>query len=525
MLFGSLQNSKRWLSGSPGQPMKKSSSLTPSVEHLFTKAIRKLKQRGIVPSWVNRAIVVSLPSCNDRRERLKSYLPANGIHDYTFFDAYGPHSVEVRRLYESGAVKTFPDCFRCGDLTCGKDDCNNVLIPPQVANVVTFRKLWAEIAYRGEVTLIMEDDIVLHKWAASTFARLDKAVKTGTLRLGKDHCGLIRLGWAEGADHDKRQPFRLTTDLRMSNPMHIITPDFAERLASLPEPVMTTSDITLHRVAPKPGQAVTVLPPIASELSWSTGTTPSTIHPKSIHVDHLKAMGEDEAAQVYEEKVKAHRNHIYYRPILITGHPRTGTGFAADLCRQVGLDVGHETNGKHGLASWMMAANAEENPWFQHPIARSRLSFHSDTIIQTVRDPITALASIMREDKYAPKSLTFRAEHIKKNLGIELSKCQTPADRACMSLCLWAKMIGKPDHVFRIEDGVEGLISFLRGRGLPVKTAIPTVSLVNADKLYKGERKPKPEFPPDKWASLEPSTKFHLACYCDTYGYALPPGV
>ena len=497
---------------------------------MLTRLIKKLRGPrplvDIVPPWVVRTIVVSLPASKERRDRLNRYLPENGIFDYKFFDACGPSAPAVRRLYEEGKVKDFPNCFRCGKLTCGKDDCNNVLIPPQVANVVTFRRLWAEIAARDEITLVMEDDVVLHEYAAKMLARLDKAVESGELKLGQGHCGLIRLGWALGGEHDGERPFEISNEVRMSNPMYIITPDFAANLVTAPEEVITTSDIILHRDAPLPGQAVTLFPPIASDLSWSTGAIDSTIHPKTRRIIYLEAQGDEGAAQAHANKVRDHRNHIFYRPLLITGHPRTGTGFAADICCQAGLQVGHETDGLHGVSSWMMAADAHENPWFGHPVTRSRRTFHSDIVVQTVRDPLTALPSILREDSHAPASVAFRRQYIKEAMGVDLADSPTAADRACLSLCLWAEMIDEADHFFRIEDGASQLVSFLHKRGLPVdRTVKLTTHPVNANKLYKGSRYPLPVVTAEAWAALAPQTKSLLRNYCERFGYALPSGV
>lgn len=38
--------------------------------------------------------------------------------------------------------------------------------------------------------------------------------------------------------------------------------------------------------------------------------------------------------------------------LLITGCGRSGTHFTARLLQEIGLDVGHETLGKDGVASW-----------------------------------------------------------------------------------------------------------------------------------------------------------------------------
>ena len=308
--------------------------------------------------------------------------------------------------------------------------------------------------------------------------------------------------------------------------MYIITPEFAATLLTGNEEVTTTSDITLHRNAPLRGQAVTVFPPIASDLSWSTGEIDSTIHPKPKRTAYLQTYGNKDEAQAHAEKVRDHRSHIFYRPLLITGHPRSGTGFAADICRQAGLDVGHETDGRHGVSSWMMAAGAEKNPWFAHPVARSRRTFHSDLVVHTVRDPLTALPSILREDRYAPKSFAFRRKYIKESMGVDLADSPTAADSACLSLCLWTEMIDAPDHFIRIEDGASQLVLFLHKSGLPVdRTVKLNLHAVNADKHYKGVRYPLPVVSEETWSELATQTKSLLKQYCERFGYNLPIGL
>src|SRR6185437_5691190 len=69
---------------------------------------------------------------------------------------------------------------------------------------------------------------------------------------------------------------------------------------------------------------------------------------------------------------KARLTRRRHCPILITGHPRSGTGSAAALCRQFGLDVRHEEVGEDGIASWMMAVDDWNIPYHDGELARSR---------------------------------------------------------------------------------------------------------------------------------------------------------
>ena len=116
-----------------------------------------------------------------------------------------------------------------------------------------------------------------------------------------------------------------------------------------------------------------MFPPVASELSWSVGSVESHIHPKAIRLNYLKSKGAaEEEQQAVETRLRQHVSHIFARPLLFVGHPRSGTGFAAELSAQFGLDIGHERDGADGISSWMFAVDADENPWALSPAARTR---------------------------------------------------------------------------------------------------------------------------------------------------------
>ena len=46
---------------------------------------------------------------------------------------------------------------------------------------------------------------------------------------------------------------------------------------------------------------------------------PSTIHPKAVHSQHLRAMGREEAAVSNDRYVRHNVKKKYYRPFLVTG--------------------------------------------------------------------------------------------------------------------------------------------------------------------------------------------------------------
>ncbi|WP_243470695.1 hypothetical protein [Ruegeria denitrificans] len=252
----------------------------------------------------------------------------------------------------------------------------------------------------------------------------------------------------------------------------------------------------------------------------------SQIHPKKNRLAFLAAHNRVDEHTEHEQRLRRHVQRMFSRPILCVGHPRTGTGYVAELCTKSGLDIGHETDGADGISSWMFAVDADENPWALDPIARTRRALHWRILIQTVRDPATAIPSIMRENEHAPASYSFRRDHIKSETGIDLDDFNTEAERAIASLCLWAQIIReqKPDFVFRIEHDSEALIDFLHDTGFDVHKEKLDLEPVNAEKLYKGVHYEKPKVADTDWGKIGPVPKKLLQEYCTLYGYTIPAG-
>lgn len=473
---------------------------------------------------VDRIYVLSLPGAGDRRARLSGHLEAVGVGPYTVHDAFGPDAAEVRRLFDEDRVRRFPPCFRCGELRCGNDDCNNILIPAQVANFASYIALWKRIADAPQVALILEDDVTFHPWARKGAGYLGKQIRKGRIDLAPEVPRLIRLTWPLDDGHRRRLFPRLVDEVRMSNPCHIITSAYARALLDRLPGIHTTSDVYAHDHAPRPGEALTMVPPLAADLSFSLGEVDSEIHPKAAHADHLARTGRTEERDRHLEKIRKHIKHIYHRPLMITGHPRTGTSFAAELATRLGLDVGHEADGRDGISSWMFAVDAEENPWAADPAARTRRALHWHHMVQTVRDPATAVASIVRENRHAPESLAFRRDHIRAATGVDLDDFGGEIDRAVASLVLWNRIIRDqgPDFTLRIEHDAERFRGFLAGAGYAVAEAPVETAPTNVDKLYKGKRHEKPEVTQSAWLGLGDTARRLLVDYCETYDYPLP---
>ena len=472
-------------------------------------------------------LVVSLPGSADRRAHVTRHLTAAGLGDFRFHDAIGPDDPAVRQAFAEGRVARFPPCFRCGRLSCGQDDCNNVLIPAQVATVLSYVSLWERIAAGPGIVLVCEDDVLLHPWWRRVMAMILRQRDAGRIVLRPDEPALIRLGWAEGEDHTPDQPFRLTRAVRMANPCHIITPAFARAILAETGRIDQTADMILHRSARAAQQwAWTAFPPAATELSWSRGTVESLIHPRPRRSLHLRETGDEAAAAAHDARMAAHLRHMEHRAVLVVGHPRCGTGFTAALMRQMGLDIGHEADGRDGLSSWMFAVEGPV-PYARDAVARRREGLHWDRLVMPVRDIATAVPSIMRDNVFAPLSYAFRRTHILAQTGIDLNALPDNLHRAVVSFLQWNRLIEAmgPDLVFRIEhdhDRLHALVAATAAHPPPPLAGLD-LSPVNADKPYKGVRRPLPQVGPADWARLPDALWAEVTGFCDRHGYAHPP--
>jgi len=79
--------------------------------------------------------------------------------------------------------------------------------------------------------------------------------------------------------------------------------------------------------------------------------------------------------------------------IIVTGCPRSGTGYCAEVLRRLGASVGHETWGADGTVSWMEAP------------ARH----HGALTVHVVRHPLLVIGSLAT---IAPSSLRALAAHV-----------------------------------------------------------------------------------------------------------------
>jgi len=196
---------------------------------------------------------------------------------------------------------------------CDREDCNNVLIPEQVATFSSYVRLWEKIAASPQRALIFEDDVFLHPWWPEVLSRLATWIDSDELSFSPDDSKLIRLGWALCSDHGPADEVRMSKETRMANPCHAMTSAFARKALQTADRVTHTVDVVVHRQIPESDESVTIFPPIASELSWSTGEFDSLIHPKLVRADYLESIGQFEEAELKRSEAWVHARSIAHR--------------------------------------------------------------------------------------------------------------------------------------------------------------------------------------------------------------------
>ncbi|TCT01667.1 hypothetical protein [Aquabacter spiritensis] len=226
-------------------------------------------------------VVLSLPEAQARQAHIADHFAAVGIRSYRFHEATPAASPLVAAHYRLGKVAGFPPCFRCGRTSC--QCANNILVPAQVANFLSFMQLWRSLPRDPQkLFLICEDDVLFFPGAVDRLAEFLTAFAVPQQPL------LLRLSKA-GAPTDARVdgPLSTSAQRRMSNPAYIVNGAMAARLAHQSDSVTTTSDIWLHviQAADPAVQARTLEPCLATELSnnkeWARFE--SSIHPKGIN--------------------------------------------------------------------------------------------------------------------------------------------------------------------------------------------------------------------------------------------------
>jgi GR25 family glycosyltransferase involved in LPS biosynthesis len=161
-----------------------------------------------------------MASSVERRAHMREFTEMHSLANLQIVDAATPSCDDVKALYAESRVHTFPDCFRCKKLECGDDNCNNTLIPVQVATFASYLRLFTTfLRSNSSFALFVEDDIKLSEHAEVLCEQALSAYNDVFSELKKEQPSLIQFGWALGEEHKHAGPVDATKFLgKMSNP-------------------------------------------------------------------------------------------------------------------------------------------------------------------------------------------------------------------------------------------------------------------------------------------------------------------
>jgi hypothetical protein len=167
-----------------------------------------------------------------------------------------------------------------------------------------------------------------------------------------------------------------------------------------------------------------------------------------------------------------------YVPLLLTGHPRAGTGYAAAVCQNMGMDVGHESIGKDGTSSWMMGPPVWRVCFHRLLQHRGRNWYQFGKVIEIVREPLAHIASVAFTENTGGDdqrtSLWWRAMWCPINMDLDAN----PIQQAVQSIVYWhenMKVWHPQAQTVRIEDAIVMLPAILLRQPAP-----PDPGIINA---------------------------------------------
>lgn len=130
-----------------------------------------------------------------------------------------------------------------------------------------------------------------------------------------------------------------------------------------------------------------------------------------------------------------------HKRLLITGHPRSGTGYMAALAQACGWDIGHEKMGLDGVSSWMMGPPVWRVPFHREWAHKGRLWYEFDRVVVITRNPVDLIASVAFTESSGTDdrvtSLWWRAAWVPLSLDSDAD----PVAQAAQSVVGWYAML------------------------------------------------------------------------------------
>ena len=429
----------------------------------------------------------------ERQRHASAELCAAGLRGFKFIDGINAQSPQVVRAYRSGSVHAFPPCFRCGLVTCGSADCNNILIEPQVGCFLSFVKIFRTAAASNSNTfLVVEDDLKFHDYAQDLAAAA--FTKASLEALGFFSSAPCLIGLGRGISPGEKTRFEgkfefLPRRKQPQNPCFAFNRAFAELAASRFRKISHTVDVYIHFQLSDEARHYSLEPPLSYELSSSTGTLPSRIHPKPIASENPSNTAATRAAA--KAAVEGHLKHVRYIPLAVIGSPRGGTGFMAHALNQFGWNIGHESLGADGISSWLFAVSDVDLPFGEDLYARNSRFVYAEKIIAVVRTSPQAVFSLQMENSKNIQSYCFRRRWIKSCFDVDLDTFKTDFERALGAYVFWHRIVilRRPVAWVCLERASEDVprlfAQLLQKRREPYLPALSEVR--NARKPYLGQ--------------------------------------
>ena len=169
------------------------------------------------------------------------------------------------------------------------------------------------------------------------------------------------------------------------------------------------------------------------------------------------------------------------KDILVTGHPRSGTGYMSALMISLGMHVRHERMGKHGTSSWVCAP---PKPGMV-PYGCSRGDIHFNNLIHVVRHPLKVIASSgytqFGHGTHRNRMINFMSRFIL------IHKTDKPIYQATQSYIGWNRLIGSqaPDIRVQAETAYHEIIQYLEEKGFELEVGDPPPNNVNWRKHHQ----------------------------------------
>jgi len=200
--------------------------------------------------------------------------------------------------------------------------------------------------------------------------------------------------------------------------------------------------------------------------------------------------------------------------ILVVGHPRSATGYAAKLLEAYGLEIGHEVMKKNGISSWMYTVPTIQSiPHGENTLPRF---YNFENVIHIVRDPIKVVTSMAYSVLPDPITENF--------IALYVPMYRVPDHRICKavySCVMWnrlARLYWPNSTIMKAENIEHSIESYLKERNL-LHTTVHRQNLL-PEKDYNTRKRSIQSIELEEIAKNCPQWLFEdFKKHCFEYGY------